>query len=105
MHESMIVYPSVTTCLLLGKRLVTSGHNLTLLCPNAVFRQMAGTLASDLKIAALDAGTTVEIKSAIDCFPSMQFLSFPTLDVLPHLDLCQYLPGLVQVALPLEDLK
>ena len=85
MHESMIVYPSVTTCLLLGKRLVTSGHNLTLLCPNAVFRQMAGTLASDLKIAALNLSTTVQVEEDLTSIARMDFVIFPTVDFLPDM--------------------
>ena len=80
------MFPTNPTSLILGRRLISEGYDLALYCPNDTHLSQATSIPTYLKIAALDAGTTVEIKSAIDCFPSMQFLIFPTLDVLPHLD-------------------
>ena len=84
--ETMIMFPTNATSLILGRRLISEGYNLSLYCPNETHLQQAASIPTDLRVAALDAGVTVETKSAIDCFPSMQFIIFPTLDVLPHLD-------------------
>ena len=84
--QTMIMYPTNATSLILGRRLISEGHKLSLYCPNDTHIRQAGSIPTDLKIAALDAGITVETRSAIDCFPAMQFIIFPTLDVLPHLD-------------------
>ena len=90
MHETMIAYPSVTTCLLLGKRLLNSGHNLTLFCPNAVFRQMAGTVPLDLKIAALNLDTTVQVEEDLTSIARIDFVIFPTVDFLPEMSRSQF---------------
>lgn len=85
MHQTMIMYPSATTGLLLGKRLVTSGHDLSLFCPNAVYLRLAGTVPSDLKIAALRMGTTVQVEEDFANIANMDFIIFPNIDFLPDM--------------------
>ena len=80
----MIMYPGTSVSLLIGKRLITSGHNLHLFCPNAVHLRMAGTVPADLKIAALEWGSTVKVVEDVGSLEIMDFIIFPTLDVLPE---------------------
>ena len=84
--QTIIMYPTNATSLMLGRRLISEGHNLSLFCPNDTHIRQAYSIPTELKLAAVDAGTTVETRSSIDCFPSMDFVLFPTLDVLPDLD-------------------
>ena len=90
MHQTMIMYPSVTTSLLLGKRLVTSGHDLSLFCPNAVYLRLAGTVPSDLKITALKMGTTVQVEEDITSIANMDFIIFPNVDFLPDMSRSEF---------------
>ena len=84
MQETVIMFPGISTSLLIGKRLITSGHNLHLFCPNAVHLRMAGTVPADLKIAALEWGSTVHVVEDVYILQNMDFIIFPTLDVLPE---------------------
>ena len=83
-QDTVIMYPGTSVSLLIGKRLITSGHNLHLFCPNAVHLRMAGTVPADLKVAALDGGSTVQVVEDVGSLEIMDFIIFPTLDVLPE---------------------
>ena len=82
-HETVIMYPGISTSLLIGKRLLTSGHNIHLFCPNSVHLRMAGTVPKDLRIVALGGNSTVQVVDNFDSLERMDFIIFPTLDVLP----------------------
>ena len=45
---------------------------------------MAGTVPAELRIVALDGDSTVQIVDNLDSFERMDFIIFPTLDVLPE---------------------
>lgn len=83
-QDTVIMYPGTSVSLLIGKRLITSGHNLHLFCPNAVHLRMAGTVPADLKIVALEGGSTVQVVEDVGNLGIMDFIIFPTLDVLPE---------------------
>ena len=78
------MYPNNATSLILGRRLISIEHQLSLVCPKEVHKRMAHTIPADLKIATLGIGITVEEVDMFDKFDSVDFLIFPTLDVLPE---------------------
>ena len=80
----LVMYATNATSLMLGKSLISSGHNLSLYCPREINLHQAQTIPSELKAAALGQGTTVDIRDSVDCFPDMDMVIFPLLDVLPH---------------------
>ena len=84
MYETMIAFPGIATSLLVGKRLVNSDHNVSLFCPNPVYQRMAGSVPSDLKIAALDTGSTVKVVDDLSSMKVMDFIIFPSIDFLPE---------------------
>ena len=67
----------------LGKQLLTNDYNVYLYVPNDVHVRQAGTLPVDLKIAALSLSVNVELVTTLDNLESMDFVIFPTLDVVP----------------------
>ena len=82
----MIMYPTNSTSLVLGRRLMTAGHNLSFYCPSQCNLRQAGTIPADLRIASFGLGTTVQTSVDVQLFPDVDFVIFPTLDVLPHND-------------------
>jgi hypothetical protein len=78
------MFPSNATSLILGRRLINAEHNLALYCPNEVHTRQAATIPDDLRIASLGLGITVEVKDTLDNLDTIDFLLFPTLDMLPH---------------------
>ena len=82
----MIMFPTNSTSLVLGRRLITAGHNLSFYCPTRCNVLQAGTIPTDLKIAALGLDTSVQTEATVDNFPAVDLVIFPTLDVLPHND-------------------
>ena len=83
MIESMVMYPSVTAGLTLGKSLITSGHNLTLFCPNPVYLELAGSAPSELKLVAHENRSSVQIVEDLTHVEGMDFVIFPNLDFEP----------------------
>ena len=81
MH-TMLMYPTNATSLILGRRLISSDHHLSLFCPSEVHKCLAHTITADLEIAALGLGITVEEVDTLTNLESVDFLIFPTLDVL-----------------------
>ena len=80
----MIMIPTSTTSLILGKFLLSNDHSVYLYCPDEVNARLAGTIPNDLKIAALGLTCTVEVVKTLENLESMDFVVFPSLDVLPH---------------------
>ena len=80
------MFPTNPTSLMLGRRLLSSGHSLTLFCPTDVNVRQAATIPAELKIAANNHGSIVETRSTVDSIASGDFVIFPLLDLLPHND-------------------
>ena len=76
------MYPTNATTLILGRRLISSDHRLSLFCPTDVHKRLAHTIPADLEIAALGLGISVEEVDTFNNLASVDFLIFPTLDVL-----------------------
>ena len=81
--NSVIMFPTNSTSLILGRRLISAGHDLAFFCPDDVHLRQASTIPAELKIAAIGLRTTVKMV-AVESLSSMDLVIFPTLDVLPH---------------------
>lgn len=79
----MIMFPCNPTSLILGRRLISAEHNIYLYSPNEVHARQAATIPSDLQIAALGLGMTVDVKKTLDTLKEVDLVIFPTLDMLP----------------------
>ena len=92
--KAMIMFPLSAVSSHLGKQLLTSDYNLYLYAPNDVHVRQAGTIPVDLKIAALSLSISV---TTLDNLESIDFVIFPTLDVVPSdkrsdfMDMCREL--------------
>ena len=80
---TMIMFPANPTSLILGRKLISAEHDIFLYCPNDVHARQAGTIPSDLQIAALGLGMTVDVKKTLDTLKDVDLIIFPTLDMLP----------------------
>ena len=78
------MFPTKATSLILGRRLINMEHNLSLFCPDEVHCKQAATVPMDLKIAALGLGITVSLKDKVESLKEMDYIIFPTVDMLPH---------------------
>ena len=77
------MYPTNATSLILGRKLISSEHNLYLYCPLDVHKRQAQTIPDDLRIAALGLPNQVEVLESLEKLSAMHVVLFPTLDVLP----------------------
>ena len=85
------MYPTSATCLMMGRRLLSDlDHDVSLYCPNETHLRQAGTVPTDLRLASLGLGTNVHIVENLDSLDTMDFILFPTLDVLPFNTRAQY---------------
>ena len=81
--KTMIMFPTNSAALMLGRWLIAADHHLALYCPNTVHVRQAGTTPTDLKIAALSLGLTVEVVSSLETAEQMDMIIFITLDLMP----------------------
>ena len=81
--KTMIMFPTNSAALMLGRWLIAADHHLALYCPNPVHVRQAGTTPTDLKIAALSLGLTVEVVSSLETADQMDMIIFITLDLMP----------------------
>ena len=82
--NTMIMYPTSSTSLILGKYLLSQNHNIYLYCPNEVHQRQAMSIPIDLKLAALNLDNSVEVAVDLKSTNIMDFLIFPNLDVMPR---------------------
>ena len=82
--NTIIMFPTTPTSLILGKQLLAEDHNILLYCPNEVHRKQAGSIPDDLRIAALGLEVKVVVVANLDKFGDMDFILFPNLDLMPH---------------------
>ena len=78
------MYPNNNTSLILGKYLFREDHNLFLYCPHDIHTRMAHTVPFDLDIASIGLTSNVQTVDKLDHLAEMDFIVFPTLDVLPQ---------------------
>ena len=83
--NAMLMYPCNSTSLILGRKLLRFEMNVHLFCPSEVHKTGAGSIAADLKIAALGLGVKVAMHEDVKFMENMDYLVFPLLDVLPDL--------------------
>ena len=81
--NSIIMFPTNATSLILGRKLISEEHDLYLYCPLDVHKRQAQTTPQDLKIAALGLNTCVTVLDSLEKMEMMNYIYFPTLDVLP----------------------
>ena len=81
--KTMIMYPTTATSLILGRRLLSNDHDISLYCPNEVHTRQAGTIGNDLKIAALGLTVKVDLIDTLVNVNDIDILVFPTLDMMP----------------------
>ena len=81
--NAMIMFPTNSAALILGRGLISADHNLSLYCPNSTHLRQAGTTPTDLKIAALGLGLEVEVVSSLETADQMDLIIFITLDLMP----------------------
>lgn len=93
--KTMIMFPTNSTALILGRSLISADHNLSLYCPNNTHLRQAGTTPTDLKIAALGLGLTVDVVSSLETADQMDMIIIVTLDLMPfdkrsdYADMCR----------------
>ena len=82
--KTCIMYPNNGTSLLLGRRLLTEDHHVSLYCPGDVHRRMAHTIPSDLRIANLSLTNRMNVKEidSLENIKEFNNIIFPTTDVL-----------------------
>ena len=85
--QTAIMFATNSTSLILGRRLLSYGHNLKFFCPNDTHLHQASTIPADLMIAAVGLQTDVGIVASAEDLSNMDIIIFPTMDVLPHHDL------------------
>ena len=78
------MYPNNNTSLILGKYLFREDHNLFLYCPRDIHTRMAHTVPFDIDIASIGLSSQVHTVDKLDHLADMDYIVFPTLDVLPH---------------------
>ena len=83
MLNSCIMYPNNTTSLILGRSLLREEHDIYLHCPSEATKRLAHTYPLELKIASLGLDMTVHEVDTLEELQNMDFIIFPTLDVLP----------------------
>eukprot|EP00092_Neocalanus_flemingeri_P101824 GFUD01130185.1.p1 GENE.GFUD01130185.1~~GFUD01130185.1.p1 ORF type:complete len:280 (-),score=16.46 GFUD01130185.1:62-901(-) len=82
--QTIIMYPMNATSLILGRKLLSNDHNLSLYCPEDVHKRQVNTISNDLKISALGLMNTVEEVDTLEKFPTADLVIFPTLECLPQ---------------------
>ena len=82
--QTCIMYPSNSTSLILGTSLFREDHNVYLYCPRDIHARMAHTIPLDLDIASFGLASEVHSIDTLDLLVEMDFVVFPTLDVLPN---------------------
>ena len=83
-YNSMIMLPISSTSLILGKYLLSNNHNIYLYCPDELNLRQASSIPTDLKLAALNLETSVEIVDTLEKSIIMDFIVFPNLDLMPR---------------------
>ena len=82
-YNTMIMFPTSATSLILGKYLLSHNHNIYLYCPEELNLRQASSIPIDLKLAALNLENSVEIAETLDKTIIMDFIVFPNLDLMP----------------------
>ena len=81
----MIMYPSNSAVLVLGRRLISNEHNISFYSPLDVHKRLAHTIPVDLEIAAMGLGVDVNQVEDLKSLKDVDFLIYPTLD-LDHME-------------------
>ena len=83
--HTMIMYPTNSTALVLGRRLISNDHNISFYSPLDVHKRLAHTSPVDLEIAAMGMGVAINQVEDLKSLKEVDFLIYPTLD-LDHLE-------------------
>ena len=81
--NSMVMFPTNATSLIVGTGLIRAGHDVNLFCPNETHLRQAGSIPSELKLASIGL-VNVEVQDSVESISTMDFVIFPLLDLLPH---------------------
>ena len=77
------MFPNSSTSLILGRSLLREDINVSLHCPEDVHSRMAHTIPLDLEYASCGLAVNVRTLDTLVSLEDMDFVIFPTLDVLP----------------------
>ena len=80
-YHSFIMYPTNATTLLLGKKLISSDHDLTFFCPSELHIRQACTMPFELAVFAGTMGRSTHLVQNLDTLHTADFIIFPTLDI------------------------
>ena len=81
--KTVIFYPNNSTSLILGRNLLKEDHEIFLYMPKEVHKQMAHTIPQELEIVGMNMACKSYTLENLERLKEMDFLIFPTLDVLP----------------------
>ena len=81
--HSCLMYPCNATALILGRHLLTSGHDISLFCPTDLHLRQALTMPVELGFLARSLGRSCNLMENLDSLNTVDFLIFPTLDIDP----------------------
>ena len=83
MLKTCIMYPNNSTSLILGRSLLREDHDIFLYCPSEATKRLAHTCPLELKIASLGLDNNVHEVDTLEELENMDYMIFPTMDVLP----------------------
>ena len=83
MHQMCIKYPCNATSLILGTLLFTEDHHVYLYCLKDIHSRLAHTTPLDLDLASIGLASEVRVLDTIDLLGQMDYVVFPTLDMIP----------------------
>ena len=77
------MFPNSSTSLILGLSMLREDMNLSLYCPGDVHVRMAHSIPLDLELASINLDVDVRLVDTLDHLSNMDYVVFPSLDVLP----------------------
>ena len=75
------MFPTNATALILGRKLLSNFHDLSLFCPSDLHVRQACTTPYELRAVAKSLGRKVHLVNDLGALNTADFIIFPTLDV------------------------
>ena len=80
-YHTFLMYPYNATAVMLGRQLLSNGHDLSLFCPSDLHKRQALTTPYELSVIARGFSRSSRLVEDLDTLDTADFIIFPTLDV------------------------